>query len=161
VIFGAGGASRGISFALCAAGVSSIALAGRASGSERISKLASDLNAYRDGVCEIYTSPGEWGRLLKENELVVNATSAGMAPNTGATPFDTSLLDSHNLVCDAVYVPHNTKLLREAEAKGCRTLPGYWMMIWQGVEAFRRWTGKEPDVEAMTDAVLERLTRGA
>jgi shikimate dehydrogenase len=162
VIFGAGGAARGVSFALCAAGVSSIALAGRASGIERISKLASDLNAYRNGVCKVQsTSPGETGKLLKENELVINTTSVGMAPDTDATPFDTSLLESRNLVCDVVYVPHDTKLLREAEAKGCRTLAGYWMMIWQGVEAFRRWTGKEPDVEAMTRTVLEHLTRGA
>jgi shikimate dehydrogenase len=162
VIFGAGGAARGVSFALCAAGISSIALSGRASGIERISKLASDLNAYRNGVCKTYTSAGEVGKLLKENELVINTTSVGMAPNTDATPFDTSLLESRNLVCDVVYVPHDTKLLREAEAKGCRTLAGYWMMIWQGVEAFRRWTGgKEPDVEAMTRTVLEHLTREA
>jgi shikimate 5-dehydrogenase len=44
--------------------------------------------------------PVEVGRLLKENELIINLTSVGMAPNTDATPFDTSLLGAHNLVCD-------------------------------------------------------------
>jgi shikimate dehydrogenase len=162
VIFGAGGAARGVSFALCAAGISSIALSS-SMDIEMMSKLAGELNAYRNGVCKAQSSsPDDTGRLLKENELIINATPVGMAPNTDATPFDTSLLDSHNMVCDLVYVPHDTKLLREAEAKGCRTLAGYWMMIWQGVEAFRRWTGdKEPDVEAMTRTVLEHLTRGA
>jgi shikimate dehydrogenase len=162
VIFGAGGAARGVSFALCAAGISSIALSSRID-IDMMTKLASDLNAYRSGVCKVQSaSPDDVGRLLKENELIINATSVGMAPNTDATPFDTSLLNSRNLVCDVVYVPHDTKLLREAEAKGCRTLAGYWMMIGQGVEAFRRWTGgKEPDVEAMTRTVLEHLTRGA
>jgi shikimate dehydrogenase len=159
VIFGAGGAARGIAFALCWAGVSSIALWGRASGAEKISRLAGDLNAYRNGVCgEQSTSPQDVGRLLKKNELVVNATSVGMAPGTHAAPFDTSLLNGRNMVCDVVYVPQETKLLREAGAKGCRTLAGHWMLIWQGVEAFRRWTGKEPRVEVMTRAVLETLT---
>ncbi|HAG23219.1 MAG TPA: shikimate dehydrogenase, partial [Synergistaceae bacterium] len=36
---------------------------------------------------------------------------------------------------------------------------GYWMTIWQGVEAFRKWTGKDPDVEVMTKTILEHLTR--
>ena len=89
-----------------------------------------------------------------------------MLPNVDQTPFDTSLLESRHMVCDVVYVPHDTKLLREAEAKGCRTLPGYWMMIWQGVEAFRRWTMERdpavtPDVEVMTKTVLDYLTEGA
>ncbi|MDR1978778.1 MAG: shikimate dehydrogenase [Synergistaceae bacterium] len=160
LIFGAGGAARGVAFALCAAGISSITLWGRASGVERISKLASDLNAYRNGVCEACADPAEVGRLLKENELVINSTSVGMMPDIDATPFDTSLLESKNFVCDVVYVPRDTKLLREAEAKGCGTLAGHWMMIWQGVEAFRRWTGgKEPDVKVMTQTVLEHLTR--
>jgi shikimate dehydrogenase len=163
LMFGSGGAARGVGFALCAAGVGSISIWGRAADSGQIEELASDLNAYRAGVCKIRsTAPDDVGRFLKDNELVINATPVGMAPNTDATPFDTSLLGSHNLVCDVVYVPHDTKLLREAEAKGCRTLAGYWMMIWQGVEAFRRWTGgKEPNVEAMTRAVLEHLTRRA
>jgi shikimate dehydrogenase len=160
VIFGAGGAARGVSFALCAAGISSIALSSRID-IELMSKLAGELNAYRSGVCKVQSaSPDDAERLLKENELVINATPVGMAPNTDATPFDTSLLGAHNMVCDVVYVPHETKLLREAEARGCRTLAGYWMMIWQGVEAFRRWTGRDPDVDAMTRAVLEHLTRG-
>ena len=161
LMFGAGGAARGVAFALCAAGISSITLSGRASGVEKITRLASDLNAYRTGVCKVQsTDPGEAGKLLKDNELVINTTSVGMAPNIDATPFDTSLLESRHMVCDVVYVPHDTKMLREAEARGCRTLAGYWMMIWQGAEAFRRWTNKEPDVEVMTRTVLEHLTRG-
>ena len=159
-IFGAGGAARGVAFALCAAGISSIALSGRPSGQEKMAKLAGDLNAYRAGVCKIQSaSSEEVAGLLKETELVINTTSVGMAPNTDATPFDTALLEPRHMVCDVVYVPHDTKLLRQAEGKGCRTLPGYWMMIWQGVEAFRRWTNAEPDTEVMTRTVLEHLTR--
>ncbi|MDR1376147.1 MAG: shikimate dehydrogenase [Synergistaceae bacterium] len=166
LMFGAGGAARGISFALAAAGAESIALAGRASGSERIEKLASDLNSYRKDICEIQcVEPSELPRLFERNELIVNTTSIGMAPNIDATPFDTSLLAPRHMVCDVVYVPHETRLLREAEALGCKTLPGYWMMIWQGVEAFRRWMlerepAAEPDTEVMTRTVLKHLGHG-
>ncbi|KUK88327.1 MAG: Shikimate dehydrogenase [Synergistales bacterium 58_81] len=160
VIFGAGGAARGVAFALCAAGISSIALWKRKSDDEKLQKLASDLNAYRQGVCKVQSSDeDDIPTLLKENELVINATPLGMEPNVNTVPFDTSLLDSRHMVCDLVYVPHDTRFLREAEARGARIHYGYWMTIWQGVEAFRKWTGKDPDVEVMTKTILEHLTR--
>ena len=162
LLFGAGGASRGVAFALCAAGISSITLWGRALGIEKIRKLASDLNSYRSGVCKLQsTEESEIPKLLKENELIINATPVGMAPNTDATVFETSYLDSRHMVCDLVYIPHDTKMLRQAETRGARTLMGYWMIIWQGAEAFRRWTGetREPDIEIMTKTVLEYLSR--
>jgi shikimate dehydrogenase len=163
LMFGSGGAARGVAFALSNAGVGFIAISGRASDAGQIAKLAADLNAHRTGVCGVQsTDPDAVGRLLRESDLVVNTTPVGMAPDVEATPFDTSLLEKRHRVCDVVYVPHDTKLLREARARGCETLAGYWMMIWQGVEAFRRWTGgTEPNVEAMTRAVLENLKNGA
>ncbi|MCL2165151.1 MAG: hypothetical protein FWH55_12385, partial [Oscillospiraceae bacterium] len=88
-----------------------------------------------------------------------------MLPNVDETPFDTSLLGRRHMVCDVVYVPHDTKMLREAEAKGCKTLPGYWMTIFQGAEAFCRWTMERepsiaPNVEVMTKTVLDYLNEG-
>ena len=166
LIFGEGGAARGVSFALCAAGLASITISGRAREAEGVRKLASDLNAYKSGVCSVQSvDPSELPGLFRQNELIVNATPVGMLPNIDETPFDTSLLDMGHIVCDVVYVPHETKLLREAEARGCKTLPGYWMTIWQGVEAFYRWTMERepainPDVEVMTNTVLDYLNEG-
>lgn len=119
LIFGAGGASRGVAFALAAAGVGSISLWKRNSGDEKLKKLASGLNAYRSGVCKVQSSdsddiPG----LINSSELIINATPLGMAPNTDATPFDTNLLGTGHMVCDLVYVPHDTLLLRQAEKEG-------------------------------------------
>ena len=160
LIFGAGGASRGVAFALAAAGVGSISLWKRNSGDEKLKKLATGLNAYRSGVCKVQSSdtddiPG----LINSSELIINATPLGMAPNTDATPFDTNLLGTGHMVCDLVYVPHDTLLLRQAEKRGARILYGYWMTIWQGVEAYRKWTGREPDVEVMTKTILEHLAK--
>ena len=159
LIFGAGGAARGVSFALAAAGVESIALWKRDSGDDKLKKLAGDLNAYRSDVCAVQSSdPADMPRLIAGNELIINATPLGMAPNTDAVPFDPSLLGTGHMVCDLVYVPHDTLLLQQAEQRGARILYGYWMTIWQGVEAFRKWTGREPDVEVMTKTILEYLT---
>lgn len=160
LIFGAGGAARGVAFALAAAGVGSISLWKRNSGDEKLKKLATGLNAYRSGVCKVQSSdtddiPG----LINSSELIINATPLGMAPNTDATPFDTNLLGTGHMVCDLVYVPHDTLLLRQAEKRGARILYGYWMTIWQGVEAYRKWTGREPDVEVMTKTILEHLAK--
>jgi len=160
LIFGAGGAARGVAFALAAAGVDSISLWKRDSGDEKLKKLANGLNAYRSGVCKVQSSdtddiPG----LINSSELIINATPLGMAPNTDATPFNTDLLRTGHMVCDLVYVPHDTLLLRQAETKGARILYGYWMTIWQGVEAFRKWTGREPDVDVMTKTILEHLAK--
>ncbi len=160
LLFGAGGAARGVAFALCDAGIESISLWGRPSGRERILRLADELNSYRSGVCRIHSIEGDdVPKLLRENELIVNGTSVGMAPETDASIFDTSLLESRHMVCDLVYIPHETRMLREAKAAGAGTLAGYWMIIRQGAEAFRRWTGgMEPDVGVMTRSVLDRLS---
>jgi len=166
LLFGAGGAARGVCFALCIAGVGSITISGRASGIERIRKLASDLNAYKAGICPVQsTDLSELPGLFKQNELIINTTSVGMLPYVDETPFDTSMLESRHMVCDTVYVPHDTKLLREAGAMGCKTLPGYWMTIFQGAEAFCRWTMERkpavsPNVEVMTKTVLDYLNEG-
>jgi len=160
LIFGAGGAARGVAFALAAAGVGSISLWKRDSGDEKLKKLASGLNAYRSGVCKVQSSDtDDIPELINGSELIINATPLGMAPNTDATPFNTDLLSTGHMVCDLVYVPHDTLLLRQAETKGARILYGYWMTIWQGVEAFRKWTGREPDVDVMTKTILEHLVK--
>ena len=158
LIFGAGGAARGVAFALAAEGAESIDLWKRDSGNKSMEELAADLNAYKSGICRSHSAdeadiPG----FLRENELIINSTPLGMEPNTDATPFDTELLGPGHMVCDLVYVPHDTLLLREAEARGAKILYGYWMTIWQGAEAFRKWTGREPDAEVMTNALLKHL----
>lgn len=158
LIFGGGGAARGVAFGLAAAGVGSISLWKRNSGDDKLQRLASDLNAYRPGICKVASMDSEdVPRLIKENELIVNTTPVGMAPNTEEVPFDTSYLGPEHMVCDIVYVPHDTLLLKQAEARGAKILYGYWMTIWQGAEAFKKWTGKDPNVEVMTKTLLSYL----
>lgn len=87
---------------------------------------------------------------ILESTLLTNATSVGMAPNTDATPVpDTSFFHEDLLVTDIIYNPRRTRLLEEAAACGCRTMNGMYMLLYQGAEAFRLWTGEEMPVEAV------------
>jgi shikimate dehydrogenase len=58
---------------------------------------------------------------------------------------------------DAVYAPLETRLLRDAAAAGATTVDGAWMLLYQGVEAFERWTGESAPIEAMNAALREAL----
>jgi shikimate dehydrogenase len=61
-------------------------------------------------------------------------------------------------VLDAVYSPIETRLLREAREAGATTVDGAWMLLYQGVEAFERWTGRDAPVEVMNEALRARLS---
>ena len=80
-----------------------------------------------------------------------------MTPDVEGTPVDGSLIRPGTLVFDTVYNPMRTRLLREAEEAGARTLSGLRMLVYQGAAAFKLWTGEEPPVELMYDAVTEVL----
>lgn len=85
---------------------------------------------------------------IQESTLLTNATSLGMAPNTDASPVsDTSCFHGDLLVTDIIYNPRRTRLLEEAAACGCRTMNGMYMLLYQGAEAFKLWTGVEMPVE--------------
>ena len=80
--------------------------------------------------------------------MLINATSVGMAPNTDESIItDTSLFRPDLIVSDVIYNPRETKLLREARECGCQTFNGMYMLLYQGAEAFRLWTGQDMPVE--------------
>lgn len=73
---------------------------------------------------------------------------SGMAPNTEGTIIeDTSLYHPDLIVSDVIYNPRETRFLKEAREAGCRTFNGMYMLLYQGAEAFRLWTGKEMPVK--------------
>jgi shikimate dehydrogenase len=90
-------------------------------------------------------------------DILINATPVGMSPKTGESPVESRRLHTGLLVYDIVYNPLKTKLLIDAERAGARTLGGLWMLVYQGVEAFKIWTGVEPNAETMYKAALDAL----
>jgi shikimate dehydrogenase len=89
-------------------------------------------------------------------DLLINATSVGM--DEDRSPVPASVFHADMAVMDAVYTPLETRLLREAAAAGATTIDGAWMLLYQGVAAFERWTGLDAPVEAMNEALRGHLT---
>jgi len=152
VVVGAGGAGRAAAFALAAEGMD-VAVANRTV--ERAAALAAEVT----GAPAV---PGAAGghaldalpELLADADVLVNATSVGM---DGRSIVPAGALHPDLAVLDAVYSPLETPLLRDAAAAGGTTIDGAWMLLYQGVEAFERWTGHDAPVEAMNDALRSRL----
>ena len=85
-----------------------------------------------------------------EYDILVNTTSVGLG--TDVSPVPAAELASEAVVMDAVYQPERTRLLRDAEARGARTVSGKWMLVYQAAEQFSLWTGAEAPVDAMAEA---------
>ncbi|MDQ0261124.1 shikimate dehydrogenase [Sinomonas atrocyanea] len=146
VQLGAGGAGSAVAYALLTAGVRRLTIVDLdpARAGERAAELAALFPA---ASVTAGTTPA-LATLLAEADGVVHCTPVGMAAHPG-TPFDTSLLTPRHWVADIVYRPIETQLVREARAIGCRVLDGGRMAVGQAVDAFRIFTGLEPDAERM------------
>lgn len=134
LVLGAGGASKAVLYALKRAGAS-VFLWNRTH--DKALKLAKSFSAYP------ISSPEE---VLGEVELIVNTTSAGL--KEGDPPlFSYELISERHVVIDIIY--KETPLIEAAKKKGCMYQTGFPMLIHQGAESFRIWTGCEPPVRVM------------
>jgi shikimate dehydrogenase len=152
LLLGAGGAARGIVYALAKEGVAKIVIANRTK--ERALELARDMVTHvaTEGI-EI----GEIGAFMDRTQLVINTTAAGMHPNVNELPMDLdpSLLHRELTVSDLVYNPRITALLKHAAETGAQIHSGLGMFVYQGAYAFEYWTGRPAPVGAMRAAVEE------
>jgi shikimate 5-dehydrogenase len=94
-----------------------------------------------------------------EVDAVINTTPLGMVPHEGETPIPKKLLKKGMVVMDIVYEPLQTKLLREAHAKGCVTVDGLEMLIRQGMAQFEIWTGRRLNVREIRNDLRRALSR--
>jgi len=146
VVLGAGGAARAVTHALLGRG-QPVQLVNRTPG--RAQELAAYFGKPVSG-----HAPEELPQLLAGADLLVNATSLGMA---GQTPLDIDLapLKPDAIVYDLVYVPLETALLRRASARGNPTVDGLGMLLHQAVPGFARWFGVTPRVTPELRALIE------
>ncbi|MDQ8737337.1 shikimate dehydrogenase [Paenibacillus sp. LHD-38] len=152
VVIGAGGAARGIIFALANEMPARITIANRSV--ERAKALADSLQ----GKAEIYAiSNEELQSACLDADIVINTTSVGMFPNTDETPVDANWLKPDAVASDLIYNPLKTRFLKEAEQRGCRIHGGLGMFIYQGAYAFEYWTGQPAPAAAMRETVLASL----
>ena len=144
VLVGAGGAGAAVAYAVLASGAARLFIVDR---DEARAKALAQSMAKRFPE-RILASAVEVAPVIKRADGVIHATPTGMAGHPGL-PFDPSLLRSGMWLAEVVYVPLETELLRAARERGCRTLDGGGMAVWQAVEAFEHFTGIKPDAARM------------
>jgi len=160
MILGAGGASRAVSLILADSGAERLIILNRAQELDWAYELAGNIS-------HLYNMDAKAGQLNRESldsvmeridvSILVNATSVGMTPDVNNTPIDADLLHPGLAVFDVVYNPLKTRLLKEAEAAGARTVSGIEMLVWQGVLAFEKWTDHEPPPDLMRQEAIRLL----
>lgn len=151
VLLGAGGAARAIAVELALAGVRSLTIVNRSR--ERARELAGLLRSNAKAVAEAVAWEGDY-KVPAEADVVVNATSIGLFPDVQArVPLDLSTLAPRMMVADVIPNPPETRLLREARARGCATLDGLGMLVNQGVIGFKAWTGIDAEPSVMRKAL--------
>lgn len=156
VVAGAGGASRAISFYLAKANPQSINILNRDVKKAELlardvkdSKLIDDVN---------FDSMDKIVGYVDDADILIDTTPVGMNPNVDDEPIIKSE-DMHSdlVVNDIVYNPNETVLLSEAIKAGATPVYGIKMLLYQGAESFKIWTGKEAPVDTMEKALRKTL----
>lgn len=160
LILGAGGAAKAVAPKLCQAGdARQVVVANRTV--EKAAALCA--GAEKGRMIPVGFAPEELRRAAEQCDLLVNCTNLGME-GTGGQFSDFSFLEalpSHAAVCDVIYAPAETELLRRARERGLRTLNGLGMLIWQAVFALEHFTQTRIDGKAMVPLVEEALNRAS
>ncbi|MFJ9630199.1 shikimate dehydrogenase [Streptomyces sp. NPDC101175] len=146
VQLGAGGAGAAVAHATLTLGAERVTVVDALP--ERAAALADSLNRHFGPGRAAGAAPDRLPALLAGADGIVHATPTGMAAHPGL-PFPAALLDPSLWVAEVVYRPLETQLLRTARALGCATLDGGGMAVFQAADAFRLFTGREPDSARM------------
>lgn len=156
---GVGGAATAICVHAALDGAAEIAIFNRddeffANGRHTVEKLAQAVPG-----CKASITPLEDGAALADAvqhcDILVNATRVGMKPLDGETLVDPALFRADLVVADTVYNPRETRMIREARAAGCQAaVGGIGMLLWQGVAAFKLFTGKDMPTQEVQEKFL-------
>lgn len=146
LLLGAGGAGVAVAHALADCGVKRLSI--HDVDHARAVALAEQVGTNRTGIQAVAVNDIRALVDATRPDGIVNATPMGMAKMPGSA-FPTDLLDPRMWVADIVYFPLETELLRAARARGCQTLPGAGMAVFQAVRAFELFTGRPADPDRM------------
>jgi len=156
-LLGAGGVARAVAYC--------VGMHGRPRSLTFLGRSSKKLSEMVDDTRQLFSFPID-GALLSENglrkrldltDILVNCTPVGMFPRVEETPLSPHLLSPSHLVFDTVYNPLETRLFREAKERGCHTVSGLEMFLFQGAAQFELWTGKSAPLPLMRVKALERL----
>lgn len=139
VVLGAGGTARALVFGLLERGAEVTVLNRTVA---RAAKLADELGAKNTGtLSDLAKTP---------HDVLINTTSVGLRSDLSAV--EAAWISPHAVVMDAVYDPSETRLLRDATARGATTIGGKWMLVYQAAEQLTLWSGHTAPIEIMAAA---------
>lgn len=154
-LLGAGGASTAICVQAALDGVASIDIFNRKSPT--FNKMEHILTKVRKNTtCNVSIYDIEDKKQLSESisqsHILVNGSSVGMAPHTEQCLIqDFDVFHKDLIVSDIIYNPKETKLMKLAKERGCKTFNGLYMLLYQGAEAFHIWTGQNMPIEPIKE----------
>lgn len=148
LMIGAGGAARGVGYALAREGAAHLFIANRTKA--KADELAASMSAFASASSH---GTDKLQQLAAEADLIVNNTSLGMHPDVDGTPIPAEWIREDAVASDLVYNPLVTRFLREAKARGAIAHSGLGMFVYQGAYAFEYWTGLPAPVAAMREVV--------
>ena len=161
LVIGAGGSAKAVSHHLLENRLSHLIIANRTT--ERAQNLRAALRSLgHKNIHLVSLTENDLKPILTSNsppDLIVNCTSIGMVggPAPTQTIIEPHLIPHSSLICDLVYNPLITPLLRSSKDSGARILTGLPMLIYQGALAFNLWSNHEPPIEIMFDAAKKAL----
>lgn len=151
-LLGAGGASTSIFVQAALDGLSEISVFSRSTSkfNARARAIIKKLNTHTSCKVNLYALEDEalLRKEISESAILTNGTSVGMAPNIDSSIInDITMFHKDLIVSDIIYNPRETKLMKLAKEAGCPTFNGLYMLLYQGAEAFKIWTGQEMPVD--------------
>ena len=156
VVAGAGGAARAIVFYLAKYGAEEVDILNR--NLKKAENLANDLLA-SNLISNVNSSDiSEISKFISDADILIDTTPVGMHPNVSDEPI-VKAADIHEelVVNDIVYNPNETVLLKEAIKANARVVYGIKMLLYQGAESFKIWTGREAPIDVMEAKLKETL----
>ena len=154
VLFGAGGAARAIAVELALVGTRKITIVNR--DHARGSELVQTLSAKTSCEAELVVWKGDY-TVPSDASAVINGTSIGLYDSEAKLALDLESLKPVMIVADVIFNPVRTRLLNDAEARGCIVVDGLGMLVNQGVIGVKHWTGITPDAAVMRTALEQAM----
>jgi shikimate dehydrogenase len=155
VIIGAGGAARAVTVALAREGAAAIYIVNRTL--ERAENLRELL---KKNFPHVYAKTLQFTEqladIIKRADIVINATPIGMQEGE-KPPIPVDSLHERQVVCDLIYKPAETELLKISREKGAVTLGGLKMLVYQAALAFELWTKQRAPVEVMWEEAVAQI----
>lgn len=147
-VLGAGGAARSIIFGVQKKGAH-VTVLNRTL--EKAKQLADEFG------CEATSLSNKL--IIQQANILINCTPIGMHPYENETPINTDVITKNHIVFDAVYVPYETRLLKDAKKKGAKIIHGVEMLLYQGMAQFELYTNHKAPEKVMKKVLYDKLVK--